>query len=212
MRRGGGPPGRAVRGVILDIGNVLIQLRPIEEILAGPAPVDAARPRPDAGLDPLRLLREDPVLDRLERGRATEPEFFDCIRRLFGGHLRDEEIQAGYERILGEPVPGMEALVRDLRERGLRVVGLTDISPGHLSLIGRYPAVRALEAIVASCSTACRKPEPGAFLAALAEAGTPPGETLFVDDQPANVEGARAVGLRGMVFSGAQAIREYLGI
>jgi HAD superfamily hydrolase (TIGR01509 family) len=106
----------------------------------------------------------------------------------------------------------MPELIHDLRARGVRVVGLTDISPGHLRLIARYPAVKALEEVVASCRTAYRKPEPEAFRAALAAGGATPAETFFTDDIAANVEGARRLGIRAVVFPGAEDLRIWLGI
>jgi HAD superfamily hydrolase (TIGR01509 family) len=201
------------RAVIFDVGNVLVRLRPIGELRpsgwerAGASPAGGGPP-----IDPLISLRTDPVLDRFERGRATAGEFCDAIRRAFGTSLGDEEILRVYNEVLGEPMPGMEDLIEDLLARGVRVVGLSDTSAVHLALLDRYPAVRALETLIASCSTSHRKPEPGAYRAALASAGSRPEETLFVDDQPANVEGARALGMRAIVFEGAESVRAYLGL
>ena len=214
------PRAPAVRGVIFDIGNVLIRLRPIEAAVKAVAsrtlPGKPGLGREAAGWfppqDPLLALRSDPVCDRFERGLATEKEFYEGLRRAFGIGLPDDAIRSAYDGILGEPMPGMADLIGELRGRRIRVVGLTDISPRHLSMIDRYPAVRALERVVASCATGFRKPEAGAYRAALEAAGTVPDETLFVDDQPGNVNGARSLGLQALVFSGAEAIREYLGV
>ncbi len=211
MRDDGLRPRRPIRGVIFDVGNVLIQLRTMESVLASMQPPPRGdRERSPAQLDPLLRLRSDPVVDRFERGRATEGEFFDAVRRAYDPTLLDGEIRAVYEGLLGDPMPGMEELLGELRGQGVRVVGLTDISPGHLAIIERYPAVKALEAIVASCRTAYRKPEPESFHAALAVIGTEPAETLFTDDQPGNVDGARKVGLQAVVFAGAEALRKLI--
>ena len=220
MSRDSTRPPPSPRGVIFDVGNVLIQLRPLDRVLrelaaAGSAAGDrtpGARPAGPSALDPMAALRSNPVLDRLERGRASEREFCDAVRAVFGAGLSDQAIRRVYEAVLGDPMPGMAELVTDLRARGVGAVGLTDISPGHLTLIRRYPAVAALQAVVASCETTHRKPEPGAYRAALDALGTAPEETVFVDDQPANIEGARRVGIRGTVFSGAEELRSFLGI
>lgn len=203
-------PVRPIRAAIFDVGNVLIHLRPMEKIMDSLAAQGGAAKRKTSSSFDLLQLRSDPVLDRFERGQATDGEFFAAVRQAFGGHLRDEQIRRVYEEILGDPIQGMPELIHDLRARGVRVVGLTDISPGHLALIAQYPAVKALEAVVASCQTTYRKPEPEAFRAALAAAGTEPEETLFTDDQPANVEGARKLGLQAVVFSGAEELRTLL--
>ena len=212
--RGPGPHRAPVRAVIFDVGNVLIRLRPIGALREGSPPGATADGRAPGAAppDPLATLRADPVLNRFERGQATREEFCDAVRRAFGSGLGDQEILDAYLEILGEPMPGMADLVTDLRVRGIRVVGLTDTSPVHLVHLDRYPAVRALEALVASCSTSFRKPEAEAYRCALEAAGAAPAETLFIDDQPANVEGARSLGLQGLVFAGADSVRAYLGI
>lgn len=198
-----------IRGVIFDLGNVLIRLRTIPlPTGAGPRELELAGESPD----PLALLRLDPVLDRFERGQATEGEFFQAVRRLFQVELPDPDIRAAYFAVLSDPVPGMAELVQDLRARDVRTVGLTDISAGHLALVGRYPAVKALDGLVASCETGHRKPEPAAYRAALAAICTRPEETFFVDDRHENVAGAAAMGIRGMVFTSPEALRGRLGL
>ncbi len=202
-----------IRGVILDVGNVLIRLIPLKTIIQSRERVArTAVPLGNLDLDPLRQLRSDPVSDRLERGQATEKEFYDAVRRAFGVELEDEEIQSVYDGILGESMPGMADLIGDLQARGIRVIGLSNISPGHLKLIQSYPEVKALEDLVASCLTSYRKPEPEAYREALARIGTEAWETLFVDDQLENVEGARRAGLPAVVFRGAEALRSLMGL
>lgn len=212
-----------IRGAIFDLGNVLIRLRPLDEILritgiglapgtsAGTVPVSAPVFHGIQG-DPIGRLRADPIFDHFERGRASEAEFLDALRRAFAVTLDDDKIRSLYEGILGEPEPGMEEILEDLRDRGIRVVGLTDTSPMHLVHLDRYAGVRALEQVVASCRTSLRKPEAGAYRAALEVLGTEPSCTLFVDDQQANVEGARALGLQGVVFRGAADLRTVLNL
>ena len=51
-----------------------------------------------------------------------------------------------------------------------------------------------------------------AFRAALRVLGGEPALTFFVDDIPQNVEGARAIGMNGAVFTGAADLRRLLGL
>ena len=206
-------PVRPIRAAIFDVGNVLIHLRPMERIIASISAASGAAARIPSHLTlDIEKLRSDPVIDRFERGRASDGEFFEAVRRALGFELGDELIRRVYEEALGDPVQGMAELIHDLRARGVRVVGLTDISPGHLRLITRYPAVKALEEVVASCQTACRKPEPEAFQAALAACGVGPEEAFFTDDLAANVDGARRLGMLAVVFPGAEELRIWLGM
>jgi len=73
----------------------------------------------------------------------------------------------------------MADLVEDIKRAGARVAGLTDTSPVHLELLQRYPAVRSLEAVVASCVTGFRKPSAEAFRAAMARLGVAPEDVYY---------------------------------
>jgi len=54
--------------------------------------------------------------------------------------------------------------------------------------------------LILSCEHRLLKPEPEIYELALDAAGALPGETLFVDDNPDNVEGARRAGLSSFRF------------
>jgi HAD superfamily hydrolase (TIGR01509 family) len=203
---------RLPRLLLFDLGNVLVGLRPLEKVI----PFESLLRKP--GWDSSRIesevkaFRASPVFDRYERGLATAAEFWDSLRARFEVNLPDAELQACYREILGEEVPGMLALVSDLKQRGVRAAGLTDTSPVHLEVLCRYPAVRALEAVIASCDTGLKKPDPEAFREALRRLGVTAGDVLYTDDVQANVDGARKAGIRAELFRGPAALREMLGL
>jgi len=198
--------------VLLDVGNVLIQLNPLERLVSGMASSSSIRSEDFSPRDPLELLRNDPITARLELGQASDGEFFDAVRRAYGLEIPDEEIRWVYNRILGESMPGMAGLIGELRSRGVRVMGLTNTSHSHLGLLRAYPEVEALEDVIASCVIQYRKPEPEIYRVALERIGTEAAETLFVDDQQDNVDGAKKVGLQAVVFRDAAALRALLGL
>lgn len=49
------------------------------------------------------------------------------------------------------------------------------------------------------------KPDAAIYNALLAKYGLQAGESVFLDDLPANIEGAKAVGMHGIVFTGLEA-------
>ena len=57
-----------------------------------------------------------------------------------------------------------------------------------------------IDVVVDSSAVGVRKPDPAIYLHALAELGAPAERVAFVDDMEANVEAARAVGMRGVVM------------
>ncbi len=58
----------------------------------------------------------------------------------------------------------------------------------------------AFDAIVISAEVGVMKPELKIYRIALGQMGVRPGESVFVDDMPANVEGARQLGMQGILF------------
>lgn len=62
----------------------------------------------------------------------------------------------------------------------------------------------------ASAQFGARKPDTRVYTACLARLGVPPQATLFVDDNEANVEGARRAGLHGHHYRDLAGLRESL--
>ncbi|WP_407352594.1 HAD-IA family hydrolase [Luteimonas sp. R10] len=73
------------------------------------------------------------------------------------------------------------------------------------------PLFPGLEGRVLCSGALCvRKPDPGIFRQALAHFGVAAGDTLFLDDKPANVAGARAEGLLAECVPDREALADAL--
>ncbi|MCZ7560074.1 MAG: HAD-IA family hydrolase [Burkholderiaceae bacterium] len=68
------------------------------------------------------------------------------------------------------------------------------------SFMDRLELLREIDVLVDATHTGVLKPDPRAYRAALEALGVPAARALFVDDQPRNVEGARAVGMDAIFF------------
>jgi putative hydrolase of the HAD superfamily len=90
----------------------------------------------------------------------------------------------------------------ELRERGLRLVVVSnwDCSlPDVLERVGLLPLV---DAVVTSAEVGAAKPAPAVFQAGLDAAGCDPAEAVHVGDSAENdLEGARAAGIRALLLS-----------
>jgi len=72
-----------------------------------------------------------------------------------------------------------------------------------------YGFEQMCDVIVYSHEEGVRKPEPRSYALVCERLGVAPARAVFVDDVAANVEGARAVGMQGVLFvDGGQAIGE----
>jgi len=112
------------------------------------------------------------------------------------------------EQIPG-PMPGMPALVADLDSAGVPLYAITNFSHEF------FPPFRDREAalfdrfrdIVVSGEEKLMKPDAEIYRRALARFGVAAADAVFVDDRQANVDGAAAVGMHGLLFTGADRLR-----
>lgn len=68
----------------------------------------------------------------------------------------------------------------------------------------------AADAVISSSRLGVAKPDPAIYSAAAAAAQVPLDACLFVDDTAANVEAARGLGMAGLHYTGAEALRDVL--
>ena len=98
--------------------------------------------------------------------------------------------------------PETAALVAEVQAAGFRAGLLTnDLSAFH-GPAWREPitVLRQVDPLVDLSRTGHLKPDRRAYAAAVAAMGVPADEIVFLDDQPANVAGAVAAGIHGVVF------------
>ena len=115
------------------------------------------------------------------------------------------------ETITG-PLPGMEAIVRQLHANGVPLFAITNFSHEF------WPPFRGQEAaifdlfadIVVSGEERLVKPDPAIYALALARFGIAGDAAIFIDDRADNVAGAEAAGMLGHVFRGAGDLRTRL--
>jgi 2-haloacid dehalogenase len=192
-----------IDAVLLDLGNVLI------------------------GWDPVRALSQLFTADEVDRFLAGS-DFWALNRRLDAGlPFADAEAElaardpwlAGvlatyrreYPRALTGPVPGMDALVDELRGLGLRLVGLTNWSVETFSYgESAASAIGRLDGVVVSGEEGVIKPDPRIFAIAARRYALVPARTVFVDDHQPNVDAARGLGYRAVLFTGAGPLRAAL--
>lgn len=117
---------------------------------------------------------------------------------------------SGWIRMIGEEIPGMYELEKDLKAAGYRLLGLTNWSLETFRLVCDRRIFAILDDLVVSGREKMVKPDPAFFRLALARWGVPAESCLFIDDNLANVQGARAVGIDAVQFTDAGALRALL--
>ncbi len=180
--------------VVFDIGNVLLSFRP-EELLADAFPDDAAlRAR-------LRLMFSSPYWIMLDRGTLDREEF---CRRIAKG---DAELGAAVDSMMARfaslkrPVDAGVRVLRECARRGKRLIALSNYGGrSYAEVKARFAFFGLLDGEVISAYEGLLKPGREIYELLTERYRLDPARTLFLDDTPANVEGALAAGLQSMVF------------
>ena len=89
-------------------------------------------------------------------------------------------------------------LISDVKQAGLKFGILTnELELFHgKDWLPTMPFAHMVDAIVDATHTHILKPDPGAYALALEDLDLPANEVVFIDDQPRNVAGGSAVGIR----------------
>jgi putative hydrolase of the HAD superfamily len=85
--------------------------------------------------------------------------------------------------------------VRELRARGVRTALVSNCSHSTRPAVDRLGFEREFDAVVLSFEVGARKPQPAIYQAALTGLGVGAERAVFVDDQAAYCDGARALGM-----------------
>jgi len=107
-------------------------------------------------------------------------------------------------RLFGELTPdrAMRDAVAAARARGVATAVVTN-TWGPMPDAEQAELDRLFDAVIRSDVERVRKPDPAIYRLAADRVGVEPAACVFVDDIPANVDGARAVGMEGVVHRDA---------
>ncbi|MCU6454506.1 HAD family phosphatase [Sphingomonas sp. A2-49] len=172
-----------------------------------------------------RLIDDDRALDAFLRDVVTHEwhfqhdagrDFVDTSAELAALYPQHAALIAAWgPRFLdsiGAPVAGMPALVDELDAAGVPLFAITNFSHEF------WPPFRAREAamfdrfrdVVVSGVEKLVKPDPAIYRLALDRFGLEAARTVFIDDNEANVAGARDVGLIALHFTDEPTLRRDL--
>jgi len=126
----------------------------------------------------------------------------------FGGVIAHAEYEKG-ERFI-HPIPGMLALIEELKAAGYQTAMLSNTVPWHAEAIRELGLYRPFSPVVLSYEIGYRKPNPKAYEILLQKLGRPPEETLFIDNKEENVVAARKAGMHAVHFTSCKELRARL--
>lgn len=182
-----------IRSVVFDIGRVLL-LFDFDLALRRILPLcDEAMAK---GFPP----RVEEVKIAYEAGQIGREEFLREAFELLGYRGTEAEFIAAWEEIFEENTPMIRS-VQCLKEKGIPVYLLSNTSDIHVDyMLRKYPFFSLFDDAVYSYRVRCAKPDPAIYQLAAQQFGVNPGETLFIDDLPANISSAQEVGFHAIQY------------
>lgn len=140
---------------------------------------------------------KEELVGAADRGAVSQAALFQELARLSGSSPAQIEHEwFGLARIDEKVV----AVIRSLAGRS-RLGLLTNApAPFFRTLLARAQIESLFDSIVVSSEQGFAKPDPRAYRVVLSELQLNPANALMVDDNPANVAGAVAVGMETILF------------
>lgn len=183
-----------IRNIVFDMGNVLIRFD--RNLFMDRLGV--------SGEDKALLMREVFVSvewARMDRGSLTDAEAAEIICGRVPERLHEavRKLVSMWDRPI-LPIPGMYELIEELKAKGYGIYLLSNASYRQHDYWPRVEASRFFDGTLISADEKMVKPQPEIYRLLLERFGLKGEECFFVDDVPANVEGALWCGIPGAVF------------
>ena len=190
------------RNVVFDVGCVLLTFEP-ERYVPLLVPGELGRKLP------WELLYGSKAWEQLDQGVISEEGVALDTARRYGDESLWRQILPAVQRFneLMRPMPATELIPR-LHAAGKRVYVLSNYGrDGFARTADRFQAIFSqMDGMVISSHELICKPDPRIYRILLERYGLDPHETVFIDDRPVNIEGARAAGMQGIVYTGMDAL------
>jgi putative hydrolase of the HAD superfamily len=188
------------RAVFLDALGTLVELEPPWISLRDRVPAEVSDEQlKDAVRAEMAYYREHADEGRDEASLADlRVRCAAVLTERLGAEITVDEL---VEAIRFEAYPDAIPALRELRDRGRRLVAVSNWDYSLPSVLERCGLGGLLDGAVSSAVAGARKPDPAIFAAALELARCGPEQALHVGDTPEeDVAGARAAGIRSLLI------------
>ena len=194
-----------IKNVVFDFGQVMVRFEPAYMVGKYVSDAEDARLLCDVVFDRL-------YWDKLDSGDISDAEVVDACKQRLPARLHGVAENIYYNWIYNLPeIEGMRELALRLRdERGMRLFLLSNISEYFADHAHEIPVLGIFEKCIFSAKVGHVKPHLDMFRYLCDTCGISPSETVFVDDNSANIAGAEAYGIHTYLFDGdVERLRTY---
>ena len=159
----------------------------------------------------LKRWTECPHTEEFERGKLSPVEWAERFIREWDVNLKPDEFLTKFTTWSRRVLPGAQELLEQLRSR-YRLAALSNSNELHWERnTHELRLIELFEFAISSHQVGLCKPDPEIFRIAIERAHvSSPDAIVFFDDLAANVEAAKAAGLRAHQVRGVEELRDRL--
>jgi putative hydrolase of the HAD superfamily len=183
-----------IKNIIFDLGNVLINFKPIEYVNSKIHDKEKAKKI----YEEIFTGKEWPMLDR---GVITEEEAINiiCNRNMEDSELIRMVMDNWYQLLT--PIEGTVEILKEISNKGYKTYVLSNYQLlAYENVTERYDFFNYFDGDVISYKEKLMKPEKDIYNKLIERYNVDPKESVFIDDTVENVEGAKLLGFGGIHF------------
>jgi len=158
----------------------------------------------------------------IKRGQAREGSYLEASQRMDRGEIDVQRFFAHLGELTGESARAIEEEMEAITKVDYEVLSIIDKLHAHNYRIGllsnapsdfirdifkQHDLEKYFDTIIISSEVGFIKPEPEIFHHILKQMDVSANETIFIDDNPHNVDAAEKVGIRSLLFTSAQTLQ-----
>ncbi len=197
-------PDTTITTVVFDLGGVLIDWDPrhlYRQLFSDPQEME--------------VFLRDVVSPDWNAQQDSGRTWAEATAELLAKHPDQEEMIRAYvdrwSDMLAGPITGTVDVLRDVRDRGMRIYALTNWSAETFPRARpMFPFLEWFEGIVVSGDERIKKPDPEIWHRLVARYDIDPGRSVYIDDMPYNADVARELGFHAIRFESPEALRARL--
>lgn len=190
------------KNIVFDFGNVLVSCdtaRTMRPYFADEAECEAF----------LQIAGHEEVMRHFDLEDIAFEQVIQALQQRYPQWAKQFEVfQDRAADFAYAQMPGMYALLEDLKRDGYHLYGLSNWGSIVHTVMARFPIFELLEGSVISSEEHLLKPDKAIYERMLQRFGLRREETLFTDDRAINIEGAERAGIHAVLFRDAQSLRK----
>ncbi len=190
-----------IKAIIFDIGDVVIDTTDVP-----------GEYKKQFGLNGKRKWILDlSTSKKYTRGNVSQEYIYSYVSKKYKIPKKDVEkkLSACIGRI--RSMKGMSVLLDRLKKKkGLKLAVLSNVSQHSMNHIRKQNHYRWFDPIILSCEVGHKKPGKRIFYITLEKLKLKPEECIFVDDLKENIDTAKKIGFKTVLFKNAASLKENL--